>query len=170
MSENNRPVAALMETLASKNGMARQHAREELVACGEIASPELIDALSDDKKILRWEAAKALTQMDAPAAIPALIETLGDDDMGVRWVAGDALLRQGRGAIKPLLQALMHDTGPIREGAYHVIHHLAHHQTECHEALMPVSDALQALEANVATSIAARKAIDTLVARGRIRS
>jgi hypothetical protein len=97
-----RPVrghtAKLIAQLGSHDGMERQHAREELVRLGEPIVGLLIAALSADRVVFRWEAAKALTDLHAPAAAATLVNTLADEDSDVRWLAAEALAGLGEPA------------------------------------------------------------------------
>lgn len=57
---------------AAPNGQTCRRARETLAAMGEPAVPSLVALLGTPDTRLRWEAAKALTQIPHPAAIPDL--------------------------------------------------------------------------------------------------
>jgi HEAT repeat protein len=67
--------------------LRRQEARLELVQTGEPAVSALIAALQDPSEQMRWEAAKALSEIGDPYAVPALISALGDPSFGMRWTA-----------------------------------------------------------------------------------
>jgi len=73
---------------------------------------------------VRWEAAKALSQIANPASIQALLEALSDKTFEVRWMAAEGLIRIGRKAVIPLLEALVEhsDSYWLREGIHHVLH------------------------------------------------
>ena len=77
----------LMTTLTSKDGLARKRAREELVEIGQPAVPYLLEALKDKRRDVRWEAAKALSEIGDPRAALALVSALEDNDPGIRWLA-----------------------------------------------------------------------------------
>jgi hypothetical protein len=72
----------------------------------------------------RWEAAKALSEIQASSSAPALVAALEDNNSGVRWLAVKGLIGIGRTALRPLLEALIQRAGSIRlrEGAHHVLH------------------------------------------------
>ena len=52
-------VPRLIASLASKDGMERQSARNELVSLGSASVSALVNALNDKTKVVRKEAAKA---------------------------------------------------------------------------------------------------------------
>jgi HEAT repeat protein len=56
----------LITQLGAEDGYARHRARETLVAIGEPALPALVDLLGSPDARLRWEAAKALTEVPEP--------------------------------------------------------------------------------------------------------
>ena len=69
-------IEALLTQLGDKDGGTRQRARETLAAIGESAVPSLTGLLGSPEARLRWEAAKALTEIPDPAAIPGLVSLL----------------------------------------------------------------------------------------------
>jgi HEAT repeat protein len=155
-------VTALIARLSSPNPVAREKAREALVARGQASVEALITALSDTAHQVRWEAAKALICLRAPEAAPALIVALGDERYGIRWLAGEALISLGRKSVEPLLAAL---TTPFNvfwraAGAHHVLRVLAEH--ESNKFLVPVIEALEDLEPEVAVPMAAVAALRKL--------
>lgn len=66
-------LESLMNTLANKDGIIRQKAREELVALGNPAVPFLTHALLNT------------------GSIPPLVKALEDSNAAVAWLAADAL-------------------------------------------------------------------------------
>lgn len=88
-------IASILTQLNSNEGIARQRARERLVKLGASAVPCLIEMLTDPRDHLRWEAAKALSEIGDPKAAPALVQALEDDYCGVRWLAAEALIKLG---------------------------------------------------------------------------
>ena len=88
-------------------------ARLSLAAIGEQAVGPLVGALASPKELIRWQAAKALGQMDAAwgrhadaATISALIADLGSKDGLVRVRARVCLVAIGGKAVGPLVEAL----------------------------------------------------------------
>jgi HEAT repeat protein len=136
-------IRDLITTLTGKDGLARKRARDELVEIGPPAVPYLIELLPDKRTHVRWEAAKALSEIGDPRAAPALVKALEDNDPGIRWMAAEGLIRAERAGLPPLLEALMEHGGSVRvrEGVDHVLKVLAKN-----EKLPPeVAPVLQAL-------------------------
>jgi HEAT repeat protein len=158
-SEDCRSIPELVLSLSSHNGVERQSAREQLVLLGDPAIPELIKCLSDPRRQVRWEAAKALGDVADPIAATALAATLDDEDGDVRWLAAIALAALGREGLPPLLAALIEhsDSDWLREGAHHVCHDLA--KTADKWIVKPVLDALNAEEPELAVPSAAYSAL-----------
>jgi HEAT repeat protein len=161
-----RPVrghtAKLIAQLGSHDGMERQHAREELVRLGEPIVGLLIAALSADRVVFRWEAAKALTDLHAPAAAATLVNTLADEDSDVRWLAAEALAGLGEPALPPLFEALMtrSDSVELREGAHHVLRAL--NQGDLADIVTPVLKTLEQYEPELAVPFSAEEALAEL--------
>jgi HEAT repeat protein len=122
-------VKDLVAKLESPNGLMRQEARTLLVEMGSRAVPSLVEALLQSTYWGRWEAAKALSEIQAPLSAPALVAALEDDNSGVRWLAAEGLIGTGRAALRPLFEALTQRAGSIwlREGAHHVLHDMKEH-------------------------------------------
>jgi len=118
-------IEALMEILASKDGVARQKARKSLTGLGKPAVPTLIRALKNsDADHIRWEAAKTLGAISDDKAIPSLIKALEDNDNDVRWVAAEALRKYKKNAWPKLLRVLIKrgpDSTFLCQGAHHVL-------------------------------------------------
>jgi hypothetical protein len=141
-------IETLIADLASKDDMARVKARHSLVAMGKIAVPLLTEALESKKYLIRWEAAKALTEIGDPGAAPALVEALEDEEFDVRWIAGEGLLKERA------------DSPFLREGAHHVLHDLA--KGALRESLTPVLGALEVMEPVEEIPLIAHKALEIL--------
>jgi HEAT repeat protein len=158
-------VGELVTKLGSHDGLERQRARETLVAQGEPAIQALIAALSAGRDIVRWEAAKALTELHALAAAPALVNTLMDDDGDVRWLAADALIGLGEDALVPLFDLLTSraESVELREGAHHVLHALNHRPLI--EIVEPVLATLEGCEPELAVPFSADVALTRLKKR-----
>jgi HEAT repeat protein len=106
-------IKSLVADLGSKDGQVRVRARKSLVAIGEPAVAPLVEALTNPKERVRWEAAKALGQINIPwgrhankAIISALITDLGSKDGIVRVRARKSLVAIGKPAVDPLVEAL----------------------------------------------------------------
>ena len=100
-------IKSLIADLASKDGVVRVTARRQLVAYKKQSVAPLIRTLSNENDWVRWEAAKALSQIGNQKAIKTLLEALTDEKFEVRWLAAEGLIRIGRRAIVPLLEVLV---------------------------------------------------------------
>ena len=107
-------IDSLIETLNSKDGLARQHARLALVKIGEPALPALIKAFEKKDDIMHWEVAKALSQIGSSKAAEILVKTLEDNEFSVRWIATEGLIYIGDDALGPLLRIPAHSGHPFR--------------------------------------------------------
>jgi hypothetical protein len=154
-------ISSMIADLARDVPLVRVSARESLVAIGGPAVPTLIETLGDPNRRVRWEAAKALSQIGDPAAAEALVRALEDELFGVRWLAAEGLIAMGRGGVQPLLQALIErsDSDWLRQGAHHVLHELARTGLE---EVRPVLAALEDIEPSVGVPPAARITLDAL--------
>jgi hypothetical protein len=121
----NENLKLLIDTLASRDGMARQKARKSLVALGSPAVPCLLRTLRNSRvDQVRWEAAKALGALRDARAIPTLVRALEDPDPDVAWLAAEALQTFGKAAWPALLQALLRRgerSAALRQGVHHVL-------------------------------------------------
>jgi hypothetical protein len=117
-------IKELIATLQNPDGFTRQEARTRLVEIGSPAVPALVEALQQFTGWGRWEAAKALSDIQAPQSAPTLVEALEDEDNSIRWLAVNGLIGIGRAALPPLLDALTQRAGSVclREGAHHILH------------------------------------------------
>ena len=155
-------IKSLLADLASKDGVVRVMARQQLVAYKKQSVAPLIRTLSNENDWVRWEAAKALSQIGNNKAIKALLEALSDEKFEVRWLAAEGLIRIGRKAIVPLLEALVKhsDSYWLREGIHHVLHDI--NRGKIRKVLRPVLVALEGPEPSLEVPLAARAALDAL--------
>lgn len=155
-------LTALVNSLASKDGMIRQHAREQLARIGKPAVEALIGALDDHRERVRWEAAKSLMTIADSRAASALVKHLQDDDFDVRWLAAQALIALQEESLPALLNELqLHaDRIRLREGAHHVLAKLRNGQVTM--IIKPVLDALNRLESELTVPVAAKAAMQAL--------
>jgi hypothetical protein len=156
-------IKLLIADLANRDGVVRVKARQQLVAYKKQSVAPLIRTLSNKNDWVRWEAAKALSQIGNNKAIKALLEALSDEKFEVRWLAAEGLIRIGRKAIVPLLQALVKhsDSYWLREGIHHVLHDM--NTTKITEVLRPVLEALEGPEPSLEVPPAAQSVLDTLI-------
>ena len=136
-------IKSLIADLASKDGVVRVTARRQLVAYKKQSVAPLTRTLSNENDWVRWEAAKALSQIGNQKAIKALLESLTDEKFEVRWLAAEGLIGIGRRAIVPLLEALVKNSDSywLREGIHHVLHDM--NTGRITEVLRPVLVALE---------------------------
>jgi HEAT repeat protein len=155
-------VSWLIADLASQSPLVRANARQSLVAMRGPAVAPLIEALADPKRQVRWEAAKALSQIADPAAAAALVRSLRDRGFGVRWLAAEGLIALGSKGLVPLLRALIDhsDSVWLRQGAHHVLHDLA--KGNLKDLLQPVVAALEDVEPSLEVPVAAGTALRAL--------
>jgi HEAT repeat protein len=130
---------------------------------GSAAVPALTTLLHDPQQHVRWEAAKALTEIADPSSAERLVAALGDEDTDVRWVVGEALVALGQEAIAPLLRCLTRSdlTGGVYRGAHHVLRHLVKRGVGS-PSLEAVIQSLDQLEPEVAVPPAAAKALQEI--------
>lgn len=162
-SEAGRPtVASLIATLATEDGIARVKARRQLVAYRARAVAPLVATLSDKRHWVRWEAAKALSQIGNQESIQALLDALSDKEFDVRWLAAEGLIRIGRKAVVPILSVLAGDPDSrwVREGIHHVLHDMK--KRELGQVLRPILAALEGSEPTLEVPLAARAALNAL--------
>jgi len=167
---NKSSIDSLIETLKSKDGLARQHARHALVKIGEPSLDALIQAFARKGEPMHWEVAKALSQIGTPKAARTLVDALEDKEFSIRWIAAEGLIHIGKEGLVPLLDALKErpDSIWLREGSHHVIHDLISRKLideTTREFISPVLDALNHLQAQSQTHIAEKKALESLTSK-----
>jgi HEAT repeat protein len=155
-------INPLLDMLASKDGMQRRNARQQLVALGKPAIPHLMNALQSPDERVRWEAAKALGEIRDPLGAPALVQALEDEKSAIRWLAATGLIAIGRASLIPLLEALEARSNSVwvREGAHHVLHTLIRDGGS--DDVLPVLEALEDIEPAIEVPVAAYYALKKL--------
>jgi HEAT repeat protein len=162
MAETN--YQALIKQLEYPDQKIRHQARLELMRGGEAAIPSLAQAILSGNAPLRWQAAKALSQMGTPAAIPVLIDILRENQFfGVRWQAAEGLIHFQRASLAPLLRSLMEhaDSTSLCEGAHHVLRTLHDEGIES-EVIEKTVHALENIEPALKVPWAAQEALQHL--------
>jgi HEAT repeat protein len=117
----------LLNRLVSLNNYHEHiRAKNELVELGERILPVMHRLLKSNSIILRKEAVKITMQIADHASIPVAIQMLEDSDGDIRWIAAETLIKMGRVCLRPLLQAIFHNSQSyfLREGAHHVLYEL----------------------------------------------
>jgi HEAT repeat protein len=154
-------IQVLIEQLEDRDRQTRQRARRKLIRAGDDAIPFLEKAIQSDKPSLRWQAGKALCQIDTPEVIPVLIDILRENEyVGVRWQATEGLIKMGETGLVPLLQSLTEhfDSIWLRESAHHILHTL-HDQGIETEAIEKTLNALEGSEPGSTVAQAAEEAL-----------
>lgn len=156
-------IDSLVEDFTCDDVIKCQKARRELVDMGNQAIPHLVEALSNERHWVRWEAAKALGQIGDRAATEALVKALEDDEFDVRWLAAEALINIGRDSLEPLLAALA-DHGEksllLRQGSHHVLHDMDRSGLDA--VLRPVMSAVEDTSPAITVLQISKKALDSL--------
>ena len=135
-----RRLEELVAQLGDRDGGKRQRARETLAVVGEPTVPSLVALLGSPQAGLRWEAAKALTEIPDPAAISSLISLFADPKSEIRWLAAIGLINMGNRSVPHVLQALIEhaDSKSFRDASHHVLHDLSQRNSVLEDVLKPV--------------------------------
>ena len=154
-------IKSLIADLANKDGVVRVKARQQLVAYKKRSVAPLIRTLSNENDWVRWEAAKALSQIGNPESIQALLRALEDNMFDVRWLAAEGLIRIGRKAVVPLLEVLVRhsDSQWLHEGIHYVLYDINRGKIR---KVLQVLVALEGLEPSLEVPLAAQAALDAL--------
>jgi HEAT repeat protein len=162
MTEKNTSSGMIRSLIADLGTYHAQHARQSLMRIGKAAVPALVRALADQREQVRWEAAKALSEIADPRALPALVAALSDRNSGVSWLAAEGLIAIGRESLAPVLQALVDHPRSVvlRQAAHHVLHDLA--RDEHMPVIKPVLIAMEDIEPDIAVPTAALEALTEL--------
>jgi HEAT repeat protein len=163
----NLSIKSLIAQLASADGIVRVKARGQLITCKARAVAPLIKILSDQRHWVRWEAAKALSQIGNQKSICALLGALSDKEFDIRWLAAEGLIRIGHRSVVPVLTMLVEqaDSNWVREGVHHVLHDM--NKGNLHEILQPVLAALEGNNPALEVPLAAQAALAGIENRRR---
>ncbi len=123
----------------------------------------LVASLHDPDEGVRESAMRTLCSSLEPAALQVVIRAMVDDDPGVRWLAAEGLIGIGESGIKPLLYALMSQSGSVwmRQSAIHVLH--AYVKSPWGRQLTPILDALVDVQPALTVPPLAQKALYSLL-------
>ncbi len=155
----------LVAGLSDPNSRRRAEIREQLLILGTAAIPALLSALADPSVLVRWQAAKALSQFHNPDTANDLMNAMEDEDFGVRWLAAEGLIAMGPASLEAVLQGLISCFPSIRmrEGAHHVLHAMADGGLH-DETIEKLLRALQGLATQEEVGWAAERAWEKLIA------
>ncbi len=116
---------SLVNLLDSEDEKVRIRARKSLVTIGKQAVPPLSLVLENSKIYkARWEAAKALSEINDLKSIPTLVKALEDPETDVAWLAAKALEKFKKAAWPALLHALVEHGSKselLQHGAHHIL-------------------------------------------------
>lgn len=122
-------IRALVAALGDEHGVARQSAREALVARGEPAIPAVVPALDSEPAIVRWQAAWILGRIAAPGTTATLLAALERGSPEVRAESAVGLVRTGGNAsVGGLVRLLVSGDPSVREEAAWALGHLGQPQ------------------------------------------
>jgi HEAT repeat protein len=157
-------IDSLIKDLHNEDGIVRQEARQTLEFIGRPAVDFLNPLLKEPNDDVRWEAAKALTEIADPRAASPLADILMDHNFGVRWLGAEGLIAIGRTALGPVLEQLVHhpDSAWLRERAHHVLHDLSQKDPEVKALVAPVLAALEGVEPEIGVLEPAYAVLDKL--------
>ncbi len=155
-------LTKLLPQLGDKRGVIRQSAREKIISLGNVCIEYLANLLENPKKIIRWEAVKALTELADPDSAPLFILAMEDKDEDIRWIAAVGLIILGEDSIKPILETLIQnpDSFLIRKGIHHILKTLS--ATKTGPDTGSLIKALESPEATLLAPIEAEKILSRL--------
>ncbi|MBN1375869.1 MAG: HEAT repeat domain-containing protein [Dehalococcoidia bacterium] len=155
-------ISDLISKLGSKDGLVRQNARLSIQQIGRAAVPDLSELLSDKRKYVRWEAAKALAEIASPLSARVLVMALEDKDFDVRWLSAIGLIKLGWPALEPALQAILLSEEPdwLWDGVRHVVRGMA--KGEITEMLTPLIDAFDSVDYRIKVPMEAKNLLAEL--------
>ena len=116
--QDQRVFEQLVDTLRGGRGLFCFTAAASLIQAGEPAVAPLIEALQDEKPIVRQAAAAALGDTGDTRAVEGLIERLADPFEGVCQSAAVSLGKLGaQEAVEPLIQTMGDENELVRKAA-----------------------------------------------------
>ena len=150
-------VARCIADLSNSDHQVREAAREALVELGADALGPLHEALRDDRRVVQWEAAKALISIGDPSSAASFAEATEDNDLDIRWLASEGLVNLGQAGLEALLKRLC--TSESSRG-HHAAQVVIRRFTHVHgEALAPLLEALRGKTADTPIMVAASAAL-----------
>lgn len=116
---------SLVNLFESEDEKVRTRARKSIVTLGKQAVPSLLLVLENSKTYkARWEAAKALSEINDLKSIPVLVKTLDDPESDVAWLAAKTLEKFRKAAWPELMRALVKhgsESVLLQRGAHHIL-------------------------------------------------
>jgi hypothetical protein len=159
-------LASHLADLRNRDGVRREFAREAIVSLGRQAVDPLTKLLADPNHQIRWEAAKALSEIADPKSASALVSSLEDREFDIRWLSAIGLIAIGKDSLVPLLEALARRSESVwlREGAHHVFHDLS--KKGFMDLAAPILTALEGTEPGIEVQGPAKAALAKLRPKG----
>lgn len=162
--QTNSNITPLLIELENKEAKVRANARRALIEIGSSAVPALCDVVQNSTIYkARWEAAKALGEMQHSDSIPALVKALEDTKSDVVWLAAEGLKLFGEQAWLELFTALFNrgaESLTLRQAAHHV---LRNQSSEAYNDLLDeLRKALEASSVGEITSLAAYQLLERM--------
>lgn len=164
-------IDTLIAELSSKDGIARQTARAELVKIGAPALESLIRTFETERNTYaHWEAAKAMSAIGGPEAVTPLLHALDDKEFSIRWIAAEGLVAIGSPALEGLLNSIIEEEQAqfFCEGAHHILHDLISKQlidAETIEQIEPLQKVLMKSVSEIEIKHQAVKALKWLTGK-----
>jgi hypothetical protein len=165
-------IPALVSALTNADEQLGSQIFRSLIAIGSAAVPALIELSNDSRAWVRWDCVHALGEIADNRAITPLALALNDPDHGVAWMAARELVHFGRLSVEPVLRVLMlKNTSPwlVETGSY-TLHEIAKEYPRLQPYLQPVIRGMHGVAYNIATPLAARKALEQLESSGILRT
>ena len=153
-----------IEQLASDDGVVREKARKVLVANkGNEVVRALIAELVDPRQRVRWEAAKALSQIGDPVAALPLVHVMDDEDHDVAWIAAEGVAGMGEPGLLAVLSGLTRSSrsATFCKHAHHALKQMRRQGTH-HALVETVMVALEGMEPTLTAPVVAYQALQQL--------
>jgi len=163
-------VPALLSALRGADEQMGSQIFSSLVRLGHAAVPVLIETSTSSSAWMRWHCVRALGDIRDHRALTVLVRALSDPDHSVAWVAAKGLVQFGRPGVGPVLRLLVNTeaTPWLVETASFVLHN--QHDPKLKPYLDPVLQYMHGVAYQVATPLAAQKALAQLIAAGLVET
>jgi HEAT repeat protein len=165
-------IPALISALSNADEQLGSQIFRSLIEIGSVAVPALIELGNSSRAWMRWDRVRALGEIGDDRAITPLALALNDPDHGVAWMAARELVHFGRLCVEPVLRVLMlQNTSPwLVETASYTLREISKEYPRLQPYLQPVLQNMHGVAYNIATPLAARKALERLESSGILRT
>ncbi|HYT27763.1 MAG TPA: HEAT repeat domain-containing protein [Ktedonobacteraceae bacterium] len=163
-------VPALLGALQGADDQLGSQIFSALIKLGPLAVPALVQESKGGSAWKRWQCVRALGDIHDLRALPVLVKALEDSDHSVAWMGAKSLVHFGKSGIRPVLETLISAsmTPWLAETASYVLNSRMQRDSAMKPYLEPLVQRMRESGFRVGTSVAARKALDQLVADGLI--